>query len=329
MATHTIRLRPGAISLSSRTADKLISQGDGDAALLYLYLLRTGGLYDPVQAAKTLHWEGKRVTDAFTALEQLTLVEGPEAEEPPSAAPAPDQAPEYSTDEVSQELERPESPFRGLLAAVEGKLGKKLPMHSLKLLLELYDYLGLPPEVILMLVSYMVSEEERKRGPGNRPTMAQIKTVGYRWAAKGVDSAEAVTAYLKKLEYFHSREGEILAALGIRNRKAVSAERKYIESWLEWGFDLPAISTAYERTVLKTGQMNWPYCNSILKSWHKKGLHTPAEIAGENRPASPARTAPGGGYKGPGAPIQPQSEEKTAQDVAWMKEFLSRQNGKK
>ena len=42
MATHTIRLRPGAISLSSRTADKLISQGDGDAALLYLYLLRTG-----------------------------------------------------------------------------------------------------------------------------------------------------------------------------------------------------------------------------------------------------------------------------------------------
>ena len=324
MPTHAIRIHSGAISLSSRTADKLIGQGDGDAALLYLYLLRTNGLYDPAQAAKSLHWEPQRVVDAFTALEQLTLVEGPAAEDPVTDAPSPDRAPDYTTDEVSRELDNASSPFRGLLAAVEDKLGKKLPMHSLKLLLELYDYLGLPPEVILLLVNHMVAEEERKRGPGRRPTMAQIRTVGYRWAEKGIDSAEAVTVYLKKLDYFHSREGEVLAALGIRNRPAVAAERKYIETWLDWGFDLPAISKAYEKTVLKTGQMNWPYCNSILKSWHKQGIHTPAEIAVENRPApKPAPAA--SGYKGPGAPIQPQDEEKTAQDVAWMKKFLARQ----
>lgn len=327
MPTHTIRIHSGAVSLSSRTADKLISQGDGDAALLYLYLLRTAGLYDPAQAAKSLHWEPQRVVDAFTALEQLTLVEGPAAEAPLPDAPAPDQAPEYSTDEVSRELENAASPFRGLLAAVEDKLGKKLPLHSLKLLLELYDYLGLPPEVILLLVNHMVAEEERKRGPGRRPTMAQIRKVGYRWAEKGIDSAEAVTAYLKKLDYFHSREGEVLAALGIRNRAAVEGERKYIDAWLDWGFDIPAIAAAYEKTVLRTGQMNWPYCNSILKSWHKKGLHTPAEIAAENRPAPKPAPAASGGYKGPGAPIQSQDEEKTAQDVAWMKEFLARQGG--
>jgi DnaD/phage-associated family protein len=310
--------------MSSRTADQLINQGNGDAALLYLYLLRTGGLYDPAQAAKSLHWEGQRVIDAFTALEQFTLVEGPATEEPVTAAPSPEQAPDYTTDEISRELDNTASPFRGLLSAVEGKLGKKLPIHSLKLLLELYDYLGLPPEVILLLVNHMVEEEERKRGPGHRPTMAQIRTVGYRWAQKGIDSAEAVTAYLKKLDYIHSREGEVLAALGIRNRPAVATERKYIETWLDWGFEVPAISTAYEKTVLKTGQMNWPYCNSILKSWHKKGIHTPAEIAAENRPA-PKQPPVSAGYKGPGAPIQPQAEEKTAQDVAWMKDFLSRQ----
>ena len=26
------------------------------------------------------------------------------------------------------------------------------------------------------------------------------------------------------------------------------------------------------------GGMKWPYCNSILKSWHEKGLHTVEEI---------------------------------------------------
>ena len=323
MATQQIKLHTGSISMSCRTADKLISQGDADAALLYLYLLRTDGLYSPPQACKALHWDPQRVVDAFTQLENLALAEGPATVEPPPPGPSQDSAPEYTTAEVSSELETPGSPFPGLLHAVEQKLGKRLPMHSVKLLLELYDYLGLPPEVILMLVSYMVSEEERKRGPGNRPTMAQVRTMGYRWSQKGIDSVEAVTAYLKKLDYFRSQEGEILSALGVRGREAVPTERKYIHTWLEWGFPKETIAKAYEKTVLKTGQMNWPYCNSILRSWHSKGLHTLTEVAGENRPAPVQRPEPV--HKGPGAPVQSQDGQRTARDVAWMKEFLSRQ----
>ena len=38
-----VELHPEPIALSQETVDKLIGQGSGDAALLYLYLLRRGG----------------------------------------------------------------------------------------------------------------------------------------------------------------------------------------------------------------------------------------------------------------------------------------------
>ena len=51
-------------------------------------------------------------------------------------------------------------------------------------------------------------------------------------------------------------------------------DSKYIAAWVDLGFDDETICLAYERTVLKKGSLNWAYMNSILKSWHQKGLHT-------------------------------------------------------
>ena len=48
MASHHIALGDDTISMSAAVADKLIARGQGDAALLYLYLLRRRGYLDPV-----------------------------------------------------------------------------------------------------------------------------------------------------------------------------------------------------------------------------------------------------------------------------------------
>ena len=46
-------LLPGnIISMDARAADRLTACGNGDAALLYLWLLRHGGVLDPAQARK-------------------------------------------------------------------------------------------------------------------------------------------------------------------------------------------------------------------------------------------------------------------------------------
>ena len=39
------------------------------------------------------------------------------------------------------------------------------------------------------------------------------------------------------------------------------------------------IRNAYEKTVTNTGKISMPYMNTILTSWHSKGIKTVAQIA--------------------------------------------------
>ena len=69
MKEKTYRL-PGAAALSLPAADvdRLLSLGDGDCALLYLHLLRSGGELIPALAARTL---GRSEADVLAAAGRL------------------------------------------------------------------------------------------------------------------------------------------------------------------------------------------------------------------------------------------------------------------
>ena len=312
-------LLPGAVlSLTAQAADRLLSAADGDAALLYLHLLRQSGAYVPAAAAKALKWGPERTAAAYDHLVRLGLADGAA---PPPSAPAvreSDEPPEYTGAAIARELENGASPFRALADEVQRRLGKILSTADLKMLYTLYDYLALPAEVILLLVNWCVEEMERKYGPGRRPRMSQIRREGFVWHRLGVDTVEAAEEHLKKQSALRARESALLPLLGITGRAAVEGERKYLAAWLDMGFGDDAIRLAYERTVLKKQSMSWPYMNSILRSWHHKGLHTVEEIqAGDS--GYPRRSpAPAPDRQAP-----PPSGEQ--EDIAWMKRFLARE----
>jgi len=159
--------------------------------------------------------------------------------------------------------------------------------------------------------------------------MSVIRTAAYRWKESGVDTLEAAEAYLKKLEYYRSQEGALLAAVGITGRKAAPGERKYLTAWAEMGFPAETVAMAYDRTVTNTGTMKWAYCNAILKRWHSEGRHTPEEVtAGEQRPR---RNTPQKVSKAPApAPVQTaaaqeEKERQILENERWMKAFLTNQ----
>ena len=52
--------------------DKLIAVGDGDVALLYLYILRHGGAADGTAAARALHLSAERYERAAFTINQLS-----------------------------------------------------------------------------------------------------------------------------------------------------------------------------------------------------------------------------------------------------------------
>ncbi len=280
------------VTLSPQAVKRLLDRGDGDAALLYLALLRRHGDAPPRSLAGELRWDRTRIEAAEAALRDLGLI----APQAPPPEPA-DESPSYRQDEVAGKLEE-SGDFRRLTAEVERKLGKRLTTADLATLLGLYDYLGLPADVIYLLVCHCAERTAARFGPGRKPTLRQIEREGYAWARRGIDTQAAAAGYLR--DYGRKQEAvpAYMRALCLGDRPPVREEERYLLQWLEWGFPPEAAALAYEKTVLKCREFKWSYCNGILRRWHEAGLHTVDEIeAKDRRPgtAPPAeRSAPGG-----------------------------------
>ncbi|MCD7929098.1 MAG: DnaD domain protein, partial [Clostridiales bacterium] len=158
VSNRHISLPGDAVALSTAMVDKLLRKGSGDATLLYLYLLRHDGFYDPEEAGRTLQWERARLDGALLHLDELGVQTG--ESQPPFPAPVPkkEDAPEYTREDLAQAISDQSSDFPALLEEVERKFGAKLPDKDIRTLLELFDHLGLPAEVLLLLINWQCEE---------------------------------------------------------------------------------------------------------------------------------------------------------------------------
>jgi DnaD/phage-associated family protein len=266
----SLSLLPGSIvAMTDQAADRLLRLDNGDAALLYIHLLRRGNL-------DSLTWPQPRLDAALSALKTVGMA--PELA-PRADIPAHDtEPPEYHMEDIAAVLADPSNGFSPLCDAVENLLGKKLNTPEVKTLYTLYDHLSLPMEVLLTLVTWCCDEMERKYGPGRKPHMPAIRKEGFAWARRGIDTLEKADAHIQRMTSLRSRENEVLRLLDISPRPLVEREKTYIAAWDDMGFDDEALRMAYERTVLKKQSMDWGYMNGILRRWHEKGLHTAAAI---------------------------------------------------
>ena len=268
-----------SVTISPGIAKRLVEKGNGDAALLYIALLRRHGAVPPRSLAGELRWEKSRIERAEEALRELGLLAPADLPEPA------DEKPEYQRSDIVEKLDSSEE-FRLLTNQVERRLGKKLTTPDIAVLLGLSDYVGLPLDVIYLLVCHCAERVARRYGEGRRPTLRQIEKEGYAWARMGIDTQAAASAYLKKYAERQGAFPAFMRALNLGDRAPVASEEKYLAAWQEWGFTPEAVALAYDKTVLKCHELKWPYCNGILKRWHEAGLHTPEEVAAGDRPAA-------------------------------------------
>ena len=150
--------------------------------------------------------------------------------------------------------------------------------------------MGLPTDVIYLLVCHCADRVAKKYGPGRRPGMKQIEKEGYTWARLGIDSQLEAAEYLKKYAQRQGMLPELMRVLQLGDRLPSASEEKYLAAWQEMGFGPDAVALAYDKTVLKCHELKWPYCNGILKRWHDAGLHTVEEIQRNDRPAPKQET---------------------------------------
>ena len=201
--------------------------------------------------------------------------------------------------------------FRLLVPQTEQQLGKKLRTADLQILAGLYDDLGMPADVIYLLVCHCVERARSQWGEGRRPTMRQVEKEGYRWAQLGIFDQNSAAVYLKKWAERNRKYTSYLSNLRILNRPPVEAERRYIDQWMDMGFPPETVALAYERTVFYKKDLNWRYLNGILRRWHDAGWHTPHQVeegeAAGKRPAAAGKSAAPAGDKD-----------------AWMRRYIKR-----
>ena len=262
------------IQISQTDLRKLLSAGSPDAALLHLYIAAGN---DPRSAETELGISGSRLSCAGATLRQLGL--WPEEKRQKIL---PGERPNYSETDVLGAMESDQS-FRCLYGEVQRLLGRSLNTEELKILLGFVRYLGLPGEVISVLVCYC-RDRARQKGSGRNPSLRTIEKEAYAWAERGIDTVEEAAMFIHSQNVRNSRLSRLMQQLQIRGRNLTPAEERYAQGWLDMGFDEESIAMAYEKTCLNTGGLNWPYMNKILQRWHQQDLHTAEAVrTGDNK----------------------------------------------
>lgn len=270
------------VILSTQSIRKLLAAGNGDSALLYL--CRAAQLSEVATG-----FTEARLECAASLLRQLGLDESREPRFQEAAT-----RPEYSEEDVRRQLELPRSGFRQLVGEVQRCLGKVLSTEELKLLLSMVEYLGLPGEVVNILVHYCV-ERSRSRGAGRMPSLRMIEKEAYQWADQRIDTLEKAAAYMQNQNKKNSRLEALCQRFGLTGRRLTPAEERYLNAWSDMGFADDALDLAYEKTCENTGALTWKYMNSILERWNAQGLYTADQVKTlDRKPASAPRK---GGYQ--------------------------------
>ena len=272
------------IVISAAAADKLLAKADGDAALLYLHTLRRGRL-SLSDVEKELRMSEARLSAAAASLRELGLLKAEKLLES-------SEMPEYSAADIVSRAGR-DATFEALVDHFQQNLGRLLSTPDLKILFGIYDHLALPAEVMMLLLTHCTETWRESRGEGRMPTMRYIEKEAWYWAGQEIMSIEDAEEHIKQEARRKTRLFRTAEALQIRGRELSPGERRYIESWLDMGFEPDALALAYDRTVLGTGKLAWRYMDKILRSWDERGLHTAEEVrSGDPRRSEKPTAAP-------------------------------------
>ena len=286
MAGYILRGEEKSVVLKASDVEKLLSSGNGDAALLYLALMHTNGGITVRELTGKLHLSELRLSGAENALRELGLLAGERKAEQPTVS----ERTAYTAEELAELLENKE--YALLRQSVAEKLGKHLSLNDDQILAGLYYDLGFPADVLYLLVSHCVECAERRYGSMRRPTVRQIEKEGYYWQRLGICDQESAARYLKDYARKIEGVGAYMRVLQLGDRLPVESEQRYILDWMEKGFTPETVALAYDRTVLRKQTLDWRYLNGILRRWHEAGWHTVSDVEqGEKKKGVAAKPA--------------------------------------
>ena len=298
-------------AISNCFIEQFMPYAAGEFVKIYIYLLKCVGENrselsiskiadafnntekDVVRALK--YWQRKgllRLTfddeNALTSLHIVSLTEVPGSVEEPAPekltlnvtdAPIPGQPVHKVPDDPSipakKDYSRSEiQMFSGqeelsqLFYIIQKYLGRSLTGQDTNTVLYLYDGLKFPADLIEYLFEYCVSR--------NHKSIRYIEKTALAWAESGIRSVKAakLMSAIYTDDCYH-----VMNVFGLNNRKPTKTESDYVSKWtLSYGFDMPIILAACNKTMDQLHQPSFEYTDAILKNWKSSGVSGAEDI---------------------------------------------------
>ena len=198
------------------------------------------------------------------------------AEKAPLSESVPDEKPSYTVSEIADAAKN-DKMLSGMFTEAERMLKKPLSQNDMRTLYSFHDWLGLPYEVILMILEHCVSIQ--------KTSMRYMEKVALGWVDNSIVTVDKAQQYLTDNADRQRLLKRYKRLLKVNDRELSETETAYILSWTgNQGLSEDLIRAAYERTVTYTGKLSFPYMNKVLTSWQKEGIRTPADIPTDPKP---------------------------------------------
>lgn len=244
-----------ALSLDAQVADKIISTGDANAAFLYMCIM-SGKDY---KAREVLGHD--KYSLALLSLSEQNIKESPKNIINKT---------HYNIFDINN-ARTDDNKFIAICDTAEMVLAKPLSKADLSVLLNAYDNLKLPAEVIIELLSYLKSKNQKL-------SRSDIEKGLYAWSDMGIYTYELATDYIASRTWIEPKILNIFNSMGFIGRTPTEKEEKYIDSFLKLGFSEEVILFAYSKMLTTKNKFSWNYLAKILENWNLQKLHTVADI---------------------------------------------------
>ena len=283
--------------------EQLIAIGDGNAALLYLYILLHGRHTNTTQAMRDLRLSQEEFDKAAFTLTNLSISQTAAHE-----TQKPKAAPKYTASELkSARFE--DDRFRSVCSFAESTLNIPLSESMLRALYTIYEHIGLPAEVMVELISFLKAD---KGAVSSRELIREA----YIWSDKALFTVSEVQNYLSALQLQKPLRDAIYKIIGAVGRIPTLAEKNLVVFCVEKGFSKEAVQLAYDRMMRYNGTYSLNYLKKVLQSWDNKNIHTLSEITA----IEPER----------GADRKTEKPAATGSDLsAWEQDWLDEMNRRK
>ena len=270
--------------------DKYLCEANGSFVKVYLFVLRhiTNASLDISDIANALNLLESDVIRAFKYWNKIGVIKFSQVGDKDfdiELAALENSGTETSNEEISAEKQTPSKSsvptavsytksdintymknndgIRHMFLISEQLLNKTLTDTDRKILFSLYDYLGMPVEVIFTLIEYCITI--------GKTNMRYIEKVAYTWADKGVDTLAKASVFVKEENEFYDTLNKFKTKFKITGREFTPTEEEYIRNWVyTLKLDDKTIMDAFEKTVANTGKITFKYMDAILKNTSPK-----------------------------------------------------------